>query len=511
MSAGPAQPTTLIVNARVYDHDGDTNTPAFADILIEGGRICRVEPNLKPAFAAATTPLTIIDATDRLVLPGFVNAHYHSHDVLFKGCFEAIPLVIWQHHALPPAYPKRSKEEVRARTLLGAAECLLGGMTTVQDMLTIYPYDPEHLDVVLQAYIDVGIRVIFGIQFGDIPGIERVPFWQEIIPRNLHRYLAAAVEPFGADNPVDIVAAEHARLKNRHERIHWALAPTSPEYCSPNALERIAALSHERDLPVYTHIYETKTMALSGRIYMPEHGGSQVQYLKDVGLLNSKVSLAHSIWILPDEIELIADHGANVVLNPVGNLKTKSGIPPIREFLQASINTAIGCDNSSCSDAQNMFQAMKMFTCLAAVTDFDSGPPTAADAIRCATLSGARSAGLAAELGAVKPGMKADLTILDLRNLSFVPLNSAARQVVFTESGTSVDVVMVDGQIVVKDGRLSSISEAEIRDAVEIVLPGLRADAEVVRQRMSQLYPYLMEAWLRSAAQDLGVNRYVGE
>jgi 5-methylthioadenosine/S-adenosylhomocysteine deaminase len=501
---------TLIRGGRVYDHDGDPHDPAVADVLIEGDRIAKVEPGLADRLDPASLGRTI-DARDKLVLPGFVNGHYHSHDTLLKGCFETLPLETWVLSALPPAYPKRSKEEVRARTLLGAAECLLSGMTTVQDMLTIFPFDPEHVDVVLAAYEEIGIRVVFALQIGDMPGLERVPYWKETIPPEYHRYLSAAVEPFGKTSPLEVVSGEYLRSRQPGTRLSWALAPTSPEFCSPALLGGLAELSGRHDLPVYTHIYESKSMALAGRKSLGEYGGSQVRYLKACGLLNPKLTLAHSVWMLPEEIDLIAAAGTNVVVNPVGNLKTRSGVPPIREYLEAGVNLGVGCDNCSCSDAQNMFQAMKLFCCLPAVCHPEPGPPSASDALRAATLGGARSAGLGAEIGAVKPGMKADLSILDLRHLTFVPLNSVARQVVYTEAGASVDTVLVDGRVVVEGRRLATIDQDELRQSVEIVMRDLRKDIATVEQRIAKLYPFLMEAWRKSWADDIGVQRYIGE
>ena len=171
-------------------------------------------------------------------------------------------------------------------------------------------------------------------------------------------------------------------------------APTSPEFCTPALLEGLAGLSAEFGLPVITHIYESRGMAVAGRLFMPEHDGSQVKYLRSTGLLGANVGLAHSVWMRPDEIEILAETGTNVILNPVGNLKTRSGVPPIRGYLDAGVPTAIGCDNCSCGDSQNMFHAMKAFAGLAAVTNPEPGPPTAADTIACATLgrrAGARA------------------------------------------------------------------------------------------------------------------------
>src|SRR5882762_10084064 len=145
---------TVIKNGRVYDHDGDVDQPLVSDILIVDGVIAAVGAGLAKAIERNENLVELgdrrveetIDATDKLVIPGFVNAHYHSHDVLLKGVFETIPLELWLLSALPPAYPKRSKAEIRARTLLGAIECLRSGITTVQDLATIYPFDEEHLE-----------------------------------------------------------------------------------------------------------------------------------------------------------------------------------------------------------------------------------------------------------------------------------------------------------------------------------------------------------------------------
>ena len=207
----------------------------------------------------------IIDATGKLVIPGFVNAHYHSHDVLLKGCFETIPLELWLMSALPPNYPKRSTAEIRARTLLGAIECLRSGITTVQDLATLYPFDEDHLEAMLQAYDDVGIRCVFALQIADIPGVKLVPFWDEVVPESERHLLSGATEPLkGVDLPSfvrNIVSSQ----RGRHRRITWALGPSSPGSCSEPLLAELADISKSDDLPIYTHIYESKAMTLSAR------------------------------------------------------------------------------------------------------------------------------------------------------------------------------------------------------------------------------------------------------
>ena len=171
-----------------------------------------------------------------------------------------------------------------------------------------------------------------------------------------------------------------------------------------------------------------------------------IRHLADVGLLTPRTTIAHGVWLTQDEIALMAEHGSGIAHNPISNLKLKSGVAPMRAAMQAGVNMALGCDNCSCGDCQSMFQAMKMFCLLAAVTDPNPTGVRAADAIRAATLGGARAMNLDGEIGAIRAGMKADLVIVDLDDVAYQPLNSAARQLVFSETGRGVETTIVDGR-----------------------------------------------------------------
>ena len=211
-----------------------------------------------------------------------------------------------------------------------------------------------------------------------------------------------------------------------------------------------------------------------------------MHWLKSLGALTPRTTLAHSVWMRQDEIKLIGEAGANVGLNPAGKLKTRSGIAPTREFLNAGINIGLGSDNCSCSDVQNMFQAMKLYVSLAAVCHPEEGPPRAANAIRAAAVNGAKTAGFI-DLGHLRAGMRADVTILDLFDISYVPLNSVARQLVFTESGRAVETVIVDGRVIMQDRRILKVDEAKVRETVERVLPGVQKSLPEVRARIAPI------------------------
>jgi cytosine/adenosine deaminase-related metal-dependent hydrolase len=191
-------------------------------------------------------------------------------------------------------------------------------------------------------------------------------------------------------------------------------------------------------------------------------------------------------------------------------MKSKSGIAPVREFVDRGVAVAIGTDNCSCSDTQNMFHSMKLFVGLSAVSKLEPGPPYAKDALRAATLGSARTAGKEKEIGALTPGMKADLFLLDLTDPSYLPFNSAARQTVFAESGRAVRLVMVDGRVVVENGRVTTLDEAALRESLAAVMPKLAQDRARVLEQAQKIYPYILEADRRVWAEDVGTHRYIG-
>lgn len=491
----------LIRGGRVYDHDGDVHQPAVADLLISGDTIERIASNI-PADGAE-----IVNATGKLVVPGLVNAHYHSHDVLAKGLFEEMPFDVWTLHSNPSNYGPRSHEEIRLRTLIGAAEQLRNGITTVQDFLTVVPQDEATVDTVLSAYAEAGIRVVFAVAARDRAALDIAPFIPKTLPEAMRKRLAGADR--SAKEELDFVAGQIKRLgKNPSPLQSWALAPSAPQRCSPELLEGIAALSREHDLPVFTHVYETRIQAAAARVQ--EDAASLLDVLDRAGLMNERLNIVHGVWLTAHDIARIAETKARLVHNPISNLKLKSGVAPILDLHRAGIEVALGCDNYSCAETQNIFIAMRMLCLLPAVTSPEPHPIDAAYALRAATLTGARAVGQDKKIGALKPGMAADLSILDLNEPSFVPFNSAARQIVFAEAGRAVETVFVGGRPVVRDGRLTTIDEAALAAEVAKIAPTFRRDAAALASRNSDLIAPLLDANRAAWNVPLGFERYVG-
>ncbi len=491
---------TLIRGGQLYDHDGDVHKPALADILIEDDKIVSIGADL-----ATDAVHEVVDASGRLVVPGLINAHYHSHDVLCRGLFEELPLEIWLLYTLPMG-ADRSKDEVRARTLVGALECLRCGITTVQDMLGLVPLTDEQTDVVIAAYREAGIRVVFSPMVWDIPPIAMVR-GRDSLPPDVQEMLGNKPRPIREQ--LDYL--EH-QLK-RHPAggtLHWAVAPFAPQRCTPKMLQGCAELADKHDLPVYTHVYETRGQVLIARERFADHDGSLISYMDDVGLLGPRLNIVHSVWISRRELDRMAAADAGIVLNQLSNFKLKSGIAPVCDMRRSGVRLGLGCDNCSGTDVQSVFQAMKMFCLVAAVSDPEPGPGLAHEVLRHATIGNARTAGLADRLGAIRPGYKADLVFIDLNDVAYLPYNSAARQLVYTESGRGVTSVMVDGRMVVEDRVVKTIDEEALRREVAGLMRHFIADYDAVVASRGRALPHMLDAHRRMWEPDIGMDRFIG-
>lgn len=488
----------LVRGGQIYDHDGDVHKPKVADVLIENGEIAAVGTGLNAADGE------IIDARNRLVIPGLINAHYHSHDTLCRGLFEELPLEMWLLYTLPLG-ANRSKEEVRARTLVGALESIRCGITCVQDMLGLVPLDDTNTTVVIEAYKEIGLRVVFSPMVWDVPPIAMIRH-KDDLPRDVQEMLGVTGRPIR--DQIDYL--EHQFRKHPADgTLHWALAPFAPQRCTPAMLEACADLANKHDLPVFTHVYETRGQRLIAKEQFGDYDASLISYLDVHGLLNSRLNIVHSVWINRAEIDRMATADAGIVLNHLSNMKLKSGIAPVCDLRDSGVRIGLGCDNCSDSDVQSIFQAMKMFCLLSAVSEPELGQPLAHEVLRHATIGNARTAGLAGKLGAIKRGYKADLVLIDLNDVAYLPYNSAARQLVYTEAGRGVTTVIVDGKPVMRDRKVTTIDEDALRREVENLMRHFIADYDAIVASRKRALPYMLDAHRKVWTTDLNIQRFI--
>jgi 5-methylthioadenosine/S-adenosylhomocysteine deaminase len=502
----------LLTGAKVFRHDGNLDSPDLADILIADGVIqsigaCgTVAVGNGNAGDDADHDIETIDLKGHLLIPGFVNAHYHSHDVLAKGCFESLPLEQWGLIAGPIAN-HRSLAEIRLRTLVGAIEALRNGITTVQDFSSFAPMQEPIVDTILDAYKEAGLRVIYSITLRDRSQLDTILDANQVVPADLRALVGEH-----ADQPepqLEFVEEQLGRVGDRDGMVIWALSPSAPQRCSPRLLSGVADLANKHGLPVYTHVYEARGQRIFAQRHYADHAGSMLRYMEANGLVGPHVNIAHGVWPDPVEIEHLARTGTGVVLNMLSNLRLRNGVAPIAAYRRMGVRLALGSDNCSCSDIHSMFPVMKMYCLLGGIMEPEESAPIAAEAMRLGTLGGARSAGRADQLGALEPGMRADLVALDLADPAYRPLHSVVRQLVFAETGRAVRHVWVDGRQVVRDGKSSTVDELHLMDELADVMPAVRDKLEKLKEDAARLSPVFTELQRRAWAEPLAYNRYL--
>jgi cytosine/adenosine deaminase-related metal-dependent hydrolase len=403
------------------------------------------------------------------------------------------------------AAPAQTPDEIYVRTLLGGIEMIRSGATSVVDFLyELQGFTDESLDAVVRAYRDLGLRALIGLGMGDRAYHETVVLDESLVPLRLLERLERE-QPPSAGECVDFMRHAVDRFHRPDEGISIAPAPSGPQRCTDELLTACAALADERDLVVHIHVLETRMQAVSGqRLYgrtLPEH-------MDAIGFLSPRVCFEHGVWLTPGDVELVRDRGVTIVHNPVSNMKLGSGIAPIPELLRERVNVALGTDGACSNDGNDMFAALKTAAIVHKLWDIDYEEWLgAAEAWRMATVGGAAAAGDRDGLGALEPGRRADLVLLDLDSLVFTPLNDPLQQLALGSTSLAVHSTMVGGRWVLRDGRVTGIDEQAI------LQEGRERGREIVARhdegfRVGQeLLAALRAGWLDAMRTDVGVQR----
>ena len=482
MPESAQSPKTLIRKATILAMGGEHgDRPFTGDILIEGERITAIAPDLGEARGA-----TIIDGRDRLVMPGLVNAHLHSSEQFFKGRYERMPLEIWLLYAYPLLMGGQIPQRLLyLRSMLVAIESLKSGVTTICDCF----FDPplhalDRLGTVFSAYEAAGIRANVTSSVINIPVLDTLPYARSVLPQDLQDLLAGA-QMITASAYADYCKAAFAAFDGRAGRLRYMISPSAPQRCTVDLLETCSALALDHGVPFHTHVLETKTQAVTG----PEvFGTTLIRYMHDLGLLNRNVTIAHSVWVDDDQMALMGEAGCSVVHNAISNQKLGAGIAPIRRLIDSGVTVALGTDGASSNDTLRIFDVMRVAALIHSATGPDySQWLTATDILRAATIGGARSAMLERDTGSLEVGKKADLIVLRTDTLAFTPLNDVRKQLVYCENGSSLELAMVNGEIVMRDGRLTRIDEDDILAEVRELVPPYLAEHAKIEERNRDL------------------------
>ncbi|MEI7443752.1 MAG: amidohydrolase family protein [Burkholderiales bacterium] len=474
---------------------GDTHRhePRPLDVLVEGGRIAAIEPAGTVADADE-----VVDLADRLLVPGLVNGHQHSHEHFQRGRTENLPLELWQHLVRTRVPVPLTPRQVYLRTLVGAIESLRTGCTTLVDDFAVgAAVNREAIDAAMQAYEDAGIRALMGFAMMDKPIIDNFPFADDCFPPALAAELRSAPRPTRADYTGavrDLVRTRHPR----ESRVGVLVSASAPQRCTPGFLMEVRALADELALPVITHVQETRLQVVTGQLF---YGVPIVEHLARIGFLKPATSLIHAVWLNPREIDALAANGATAQHNPWSNLTLGSGVQPTRELLEAGVNVSLGSDGSCSTVTVNMLQVLGSAAAVSKLRgDRQDRWLSAAEALRAGTLGGGRALGFGDALGSIRVGAIADLVGYRTDTVTFTPLTDPVRQLVYAERGAGLDFSMVDGRVAIAGGRMTGIDEAAILREIEVEYRGLAERYDAAEASVAPVLEAAERLWRRSLA-----------
>lgn len=408
-------------------------TVAPLDVRLSGGRIAAVGAAL-PSDGA-----TVVDVRGLHVLPGFVQGHTHLGQALLRGLAEGRDLLRWLRERVWPLEAAHDDESAYCSGMLGAVDCLSSGTTTIQDIGIV-----THMDAIFRAIAHSGLRAIAGKCLMDEG---------HGVPPGLAQPTAVAL---------DEVRAQHATWHGAADgRISLLLCPRFILSCSAALWRGVVTLAHELALPVHTHLLEhpneePEVVALLGK--------GQLELLDELGVLDTRLSIAHGVQFDARHAERLAGRGLGIVHCPSANLKLGSGIADLGYLASVpGVRLGIGCDGAPCNNDMDVLEEMRLAALLQGIK---AGPGRFASerALALGTIDGARAIGLEHEVGSLEVGKRADVVVLDLdRPGSFGGTQvSVYDRIIYGTARDAVVHVFVDGVPRVQHGALIGLALPEL-------------------------------------------------
>lgn len=377
--------------------------------------------------------------SDHVLMPGLINLHTHAAMSLMRGLADDLPLMPWlQAHIWPAEAQLVSPTFVRDGTLLACAEMLAGGITTFNDM---YFYPESAAEASLQA----GMRANLGL-------------------------LVLEFTTSYANNAEDYIAkGTQARDALKHEPlISFSFAPHAPYTVENASFTAINTLSEQLNLSLHTHLHETQTEIVQSKQL---HGMRPLARLANLGLLNSSTTFAHCVHLEESEMKQLADSGCSIAHCPSSNLKLGSGIAAIAEYVKHGVNIGLGTDGAASNNRLDMFAEMRLAALLAKGKSGDATAISAHEALRMATINGAKALNLESKIGSIETGKLADFTAIKMSDIAMQPCFDVASHLVYVAGREQVSHVWVSGDLKYhkpnnNDGVYNNIEPQELSDIV---------------------------------------------
>lgn len=445
----------IVEHGTVITMNPDNDVIEDGRIVIEDDRIIWVGPSSEPIEkilpAEEPEPATTLNARGKLIIPGLINAHTHNIYYLMRGLGMEFELLGWLNRAMWPCLGEMNSEEAYVGALLGYAENIKNGNTSVIDNFYMSRFNKSNTDSIARAACESGMRVGLARGYHDLPGM---------IPSEFIEGPEEVVEEYER-----LINAWHG--KGEGKLSIW-LSPVNLLYSSEKSIRTLKTLADKYGLGFHTHVAEAKREV---EITKERFGVGYIEVLDRLGIVGSRFHAAHAVWLSDHEIDILAKRGATVIHNPVTNMLLASGIAPVSEMIAKGVNVALGTDSPN--NSQDMIEVMKVTMLLQRVNLLDSQVMSPSMVLKMATLAGASAMGLKESVGSLESGKLADIVIVNSDVIHNLPVYDHITNLVLSGKCSDVETVIIGGEVVMENRVLKTIDEAALIKEVKQVAKGL--------------------------------------
>ena len=414
---------TLIKNIGIYQNG---EIQEHKNIAIIDTRIADF-----PTNAAEFTYDEVLEGNQYLALPGFVNTHTHVAMTMFRSYADDMQLMDWLQKKIWPAEEKLTGDIVYWGSLLAIGEMLRGGTTAFSDMYFF-------MDDVAKAVEETGIRAV--------------------LARGL-----AGVSPNGSAALEENTALYKKWHGQADGRIEVMFGPHAPYTCPPDYIKKVVTAAQAVGAEIHIHLAETK-----GEVNqcIKEYGKTPIALMNDLGVFDGGCLAAHCVWITEEDMKIMAAKHVRVAHNPGSNLKLASGIAPVQQMLEHGITVGLGTDGASSNNNLDMVEEMHLAALIHKAKRLDPLVIPARTAVDMLTVNGAKALGYS-DIGELKIGYRADITLIDRSGLHWYPQNDMVSLLAYAANSFDVDTALVNGKIVLRNKKLLTIDEERVIFEVE--------------------------------------------
>lgn len=449
----------LLCHATVVTMNSDRDVIHDGALLISGERIREVGHSAE--LQAKYPRAEMVDCTERVIIPGMVNTHTHLFQTLLKGLGDDRVLEDWFRQMTGPSAVELTPDDCYAAALHGCVESIKSGVTTLVDFMYVHPRAGLTAAVV-KAFQESGIRGVVG-----------------------RGYLTAGVDvgiPAALVEDTEAALADARQLMRRYNqpgaRVRVGLAPCMIWGLDETALRRTREVADEEGALITIHVSETPYYIENS---LQRFGMRDLPLLEHLGVLGPDVLAVHCVCCDDRDIRILKLRDVKVSHNPCSNMYLASGFAPIPQMLLAGITVGLATDGPASSNNHNLIHGLKFGALIHKGYHRDATIITAEKMLEMATIDGARAVGLENEIGSLEAGKRADLAVLRFDNFFAMPMHNPVSALVYSALGNEPELVMVDGQVVMRDRVMQTVAEERVLRLAQTAADGVAERAGTAR------------------------------